>query len=516
VSAWPADGRHFLSARRSSVSVASRYNPAFVSRFLVPLACAVLAVGTLPYFQHRWVADESWNCVPALTLVRTGELRDPAMPASDPESRVDTRPPLMPLSLAASFRLFGVSVGVARSGPLVAALLTLFVTYGIGRQLGGPLAGGLAAVLLAADNFFVLAARTARPEAWVTLFGCCALYFLLRSRSWPSALAAGFCVALSCLFHVLGAGWLVGMALVLVWQERAGVLRSPRSYAYAAGVAIAVMPFALWLFVSPERIASARHTYDRDATVAVSSLLKKESLRFSDYLGIPNERLRFPVALPFRLHVAAAVGAAFAILWRRKRAVFLALALATAPHVAWLIRLPNPSARYLAIEAPLFALAVGLAVVTSMDTRWYRAALAAWAVCVVTQLAGSALFLYQARNADFPALAQRVQAALPPGHSCYVAMTLQFAVADRGCHSYERTPFAYTVDVQRPEYLVLGDRVMMHGSGIGDDLFKDLRQEAFAFVERHGQLTARIDDPYYGDLRIYRVSYDGPAAGARD
>jgi hypothetical protein len=95
-------------------------------------------------------------------------------------------------------------------------------------------------------------------------------------------------------------------------------------------------------------------------------------------------------------------------------------------------------------------------------------------------------------------------------------MTLQFAVADRGCHSYERTPFAYTANVQRPEYVVLGDRVMMRGSGIGDDLFKDLRQEAFAFVERHGQLTARIDDPYYGDLRIYRVSYDGPAAGARD
>ena len=60
-----------------------------MSRFLLPLACAVLAVGALPYFQHRWVADESWYSVPAVTLVRTGELRNPAMPAYDLESRVD-------------------------------------------------------------------------------------------------------------------------------------------------------------------------------------------------------------------------------------------------------------------------------------------------------------------------------------------------------------------------------------------------------------------------------------------
>jgi hypothetical protein len=29
-------------------------------------------------------------------------------------------------------------------------------------------------------------------------------------------------------------------------------------------------------------------------------------------------------------------------------------------------------------------------------------------------------------------------------------------------------------------------------------------------VDRMGQLSARIDDPFYGDLRIYRATYDRP------
>jgi hypothetical protein len=56
--------------------------------------------------------------------------------------------------------------------------------------------------------------------------------------------------------------------------------------------------------------------------------------------------------------------------------------------------------------------------------------------------------------------------------------------------------------------MILGDRVMMRGSGGGEDTFRDLRNEALAFVERHGELRAQLADPFYGDLRIYRVTYD--------
>jgi hypothetical protein len=89
-------------------------------------------------------------------------------------------------------------------------------------------------------------------------------------------------------------------------------------------------------------------------------------------------------------------------------------------------------------------------------------------------------------------------------------MTFQFALFDRECHAYDRAAFSYTAEVQKPEYMILGDRVMMNGSGRGDDDFGEVRQQAFAFVGRMGHLSARIDDPFYGDLRIYRITYDQP------
>ena len=179
------------------------------SRLYLPLFALLLTAQSLPYFQFRWVEDESWYSMPAITLLRTGELRTPAMPAPDTESQVDTRPPLMPLSLAASFRLFGTNVAAARLGEFLAAALAIFVVYAIGCELGNPLAGGIAAVVLAADNFFVIGSRTARPEAWVALLGACGLLLVLRSHnanSWKIAFLAGLAAASGSLFHVHGLG----------------------------------------------------------------------------------------------------------------------------------------------------------------------------------------------------------------------------------------------------------------------------------------------------------------------
>jgi hypothetical protein len=58
--------------------------------------------------------------------------------------------------------------------------------------------------------------------------------------------------------------------------------------------------------------------------------------------------------------------------------------------------------------------------------------------------------------------------------------------------------------------MILGDRVMMNGSGRGNLEFGEVGQQAFAFVDRMGRLAARIDDPFYGDLRIYQITYDRP------
>jgi 4-amino-4-deoxy-L-arabinose transferase-like glycosyltransferase len=452
--------------------------------------------------------------MPASTLLRTGELRNPALPATDSESRVDTRPPLMPLSLAISFRFFGVNVAAARIGQFLAAILTILVVYAIGCEVGDPLAGGIAAVVLAADNFFVISSRSARPEAWVALWGACGLLLIIRSHnrhSWKISFLAGLAAALGCLFHVLGLGWFVGLSVILLFQERGNIFRSPRAYAFVAGFALAIIPFLVWLAASPEHIAAAKHMYGKGAGNGLTMMLAKEKLRVLDLIGFSNQRLHLPIPLPLRLHIILIIAAAFAVLLHRRPILFWTLVLATAPQLIWFLRLPNESARYYTVLAPVFAICIGLAVRSLSGTRWNRVAIAVCVVLVATQVVGTAILLNQARKADYPALTARLRAAIPSGHSCYAAMAFQLALADRECHSYDRTPFSYTMTVQRPEYMILGDRVMLNGSGHGEDNYGGIRKEALAFVEQRGQLSARIVDPFYGDLSIYRISYDSPS-----
>ena len=227
----------------------------------------------------------------------------------------------------------------------------------------------------------------------------------------------------------------------------------------------------------------------------------------SDFVGFSNQRLHLPFPLPLRLHIAFVIAAAFAILFHRKPRIFWPLAIVALTYLFCLLRMPNPSSRYFASLAPIFSLSMGFAMTSLFGTRWHQATMAVCALCIVSQVGGTIFILNQARRADYPALTSKLRAAIPPGHSCYAAMTFQFALFDRECHSYERTPFSYTVEVQQPEYMVLGDRVMMNGSGRGDDDFEEVRRNAFPFADRMGQLSARIDDSFYGDLRVYRITY---------
>jgi Dolichyl-phosphate-mannose-protein mannosyltransferase len=476
---------------------------------LVLLGCLLLAAQALPFFEHRWVEDESWYSMPAITLVTTGQLRNPVMPVTDMESIVDTRPPLMPLSLSAAFRLLGVKVFAARLGEFLAALLAVLIVYWVGKELGDPLAGGIAALLLAADNFLVLAARTARPEAWVTLFASCALFLMLRSHnrhSWGLAFLSGLSVAAACLFHALGLAWVGGLGLLLVYQEKGNTFRSRRTYAFIAGVAIGILPFALWLLSSPERMEAAKYMYGRPAGATIAEVLAKEKLRVLDLVGMSNQRLRLPFRVPLRLPIVLTILASFLVLFRRKPQVFWVLAFCVISFQVWLLKLPNPSSRYYAVIAPVLAAAIAFAV-TSLSGRWHSLAVGACVLCIVWQVGGTLLFLSQASKANYVALAAKLREAIPEGHSCYGAMTFQFVLRDHVCWSYDRAPFAYTVEFQKPEYMVLGDRIMMTGSGRDDDTFADTRRQAFAFVSKSGRLVMRISDPFYGNLEVYRIQY---------
>ena len=91
------------------------------SRIWLGIAVLLFLLQELPLFKARWVEDESWYSVTGYTFLKEGRLRNPTF-AGTSDSRVDMKPPAMPLTLASAFRVFGVGVVPARLLSLIAAL----------------------------------------------------------------------------------------------------------------------------------------------------------------------------------------------------------------------------------------------------------------------------------------------------------------------------------------------------------------------------------------------------------
>jgi 4-amino-4-deoxy-L-arabinose transferase-like glycosyltransferase len=479
-----------------------------LAKLMVIGAMALLLAQALPYFQHRWVEDESWYSIPGYTLARAGEIRNPTFADTDYESKVDTRPPMMPVTHALSFAALGVHVWVARLGSLLAILGTLPLVYLVGRELGYPWAGGVAALFLATDNLIFLAARTARPEAWVTFLGTLSLLFVLRSNARNSKLElflGGVAAGLAANYHVAGLALGAVMCLLVLYQDGFQSLKQARFWCGMCGFALALAPFAIWIATSGVRTEAFFNMYMRGERISTATKLAAEATRLKDFLGFSSQRLPLNLPVPLRLHIALALLASVVILFRKKRPLFWLVILVVVPQWIWWMYLPNKTVRYVALAMPVLSLSLAIALESLAERRQaFRVGAAVLCLCAVSQVAGNGVVLLQARKADYVALEKRLRQAIPAGR-VYGAITFAFAFEDRDYESYDRTPLSYAVEHKPPEYVITGDRVMMHGSGYGTDNLKDTRTVALRFVEEHGVLVSRIEDPFYGDLMIYRI-----------
>jgi hypothetical protein len=158
------------------------------------------------------------------------------------------------------------------------------------------------------------------------------------------------------------------------------------------------------------------------------------------------------------------------------------------------------------VVSPLFAILFG-AVVSSSSGRKRLAWSAVVAAVLLTQVAGNAYWIYRYRGADYPSLARQLQAAIPPAASVYGITTFWLALHDRTYYAYDRTPVEFARDRLKPEYVILNDRVMVHGSGHGADEFADLRRKLIDLAHQRGTRVATVSNGFYGDLEIYRLSW---------
>jgi 4-amino-4-deoxy-L-arabinose transferase-like glycosyltransferase len=176
-----------------------------------------------------WDVDEGRNAGCALEMVESGDYLKPTFNA---ELRVD-KPPLLYWLEALAYHYLGVNEWAARLPSALAALLTVLLTYELGRSLFGRSAGLLGGLVFAMTPLVCASARFANPDALLNLFTVLPLLVF-----WLGYKHSGRClfipVNMGMALAVLAKGP-VGLVMPLLiitaflaWERRLRLLWSPR------------------------------------------------------------------------------------------------------------------------------------------------------------------------------------------------------------------------------------------------------------------------------------------------
>lgn len=479
------------------------------SRLWLLAAIALFLLQTLPFFSYRWLTDESWYAGPGMTISQGTGVHDPGIGPNDTEHTFDARPPGTALVMAGFFKLFGINQIAARLGSLLAGVAIVVLVFHLSRDLFGDQAALVAAFVAATDNLLVLTSRAARPEALTTMSILLGLLALKKYRSEPRlpwAFSTGLLMALGTMFHITLAGYLVSLGLlfiVLDHQAKRFPLRG--ALVYTAGFLAGLVPFAVWILTNPIGPRSFHEEYLGRTGDPLGLKIVHEFHRYSDLFGFNMLHGHGLDALPLRLPIPLIFVLASYFLWRYRRKLFHVEQLLLIPTVLWLAYTVNKSSRYLALLAPLFAMVIGGAVgVLRSQPRLQRLMLGLAGFVIVAQLGANAYLLRGASKANYNLLGRELRQAIPGGSTSYGTITFWLALRDRPYISYERTTPQQAAHDFGARYFILGDRIMTQGSDWESDYYKTLNRQ-LAELTGKGTMIDEIHDPYYGDLKIYRI-----------
>lgn len=382
--------------------------------------------------------------------------------------------PLYPLSVALSFRLFGLGVWQARIVSVAAGLLTVALTALLGWRVFSPEVGVLAGVVLcvvplgggSASSAIPLLdfARLIRFDLLVPVFVLASSWAFLRglessatdgslaARSWRFAVA-GLLAALATLTHAYGAFLLPVLLAVMVWRWGWVTATRPEPYAVLTGWLAGLMPWVLYVAQDvPAYVGqmAERHAgrFDIWSARFYGTNLLHEYRRYAPwYGGFPEGLLRFRPG--FWLVLAGVVGGTV-VLWRRAQAGgrmadrFLAVAL---PFIALQMALLINQKRYvyLSIELPFIALLVAVWVVAlrqSVPERGRRVAGAVVNVLVVggvLQGAWGVVAEHRTMSATTPYadVTGAIAAVLRPGSRLLLSETFWLGLAQHQARSVD-------------------------------------------------------------------------------
>jgi 4-amino-4-deoxy-L-arabinose transferase-like glycosyltransferase len=282
-----------------------------------------------------------WGLFAALLLVRVPTVAQPAgadqglyayvgqrilageMPYRD---AWDQKPPAIHYTYALMYAIWPHDAIVPATDLLVAAL-TAWLIYVLGRRLGGPGAGMLAAVLFLVYTNPTLSRLggvriQAQCEVFIALLATAGLAVIHRTRGTRGMVLAGVLFGIA-FFYKYNAGiyLIVGMLATLAWSEARVREAMPRLLALVGGFAVVFVIGLLWF----ARGHALRDLYD--ATIGYNLFYSGET--YANRLEMLTYLVTFPVqrARVDALWFLGGLGAAWLLLRARQTPATLVLAL---------------------------------------------------------------------------------------------------------------------------------------------------------------------------------------------
>lgn len=239
-----------------------------LASYLLPAAVLVLAfflrVHRLPSVPFGWHLDEATKGLLARDVL-AGEYHPVFFTA------FTGRDALYVYLEAAAFALFGEGFFAARLLSAFAGVLTVTVTYALGKTLFGRRVGVLSAALLAVSLWHLIASRNAYRAVLQPLVQLPVLWFLFRAwcakgrRSWGESALAGLFLGLSQYTYTAARAFPV-FVLALLFLSPSVIARRWRSLVVTGVVAfVVILPLGVYFFQHPADF------YGRAAQISVFS-----------------------------------------------------------------------------------------------------------------------------------------------------------------------------------------------------------------------------------------------------
>ncbi len=360
--------------------------------FWLLMLVALIVLGAGIGLRDPWPSDEPRFALVAKQMVESG---DWLFPHRGTELYSD-KPPMLMWLQAAAFELLGNWRVAFLLPSLLAGLVTLALTWDLGRRLWSPRVGLFAAAAVLASFQFVYQVKRAQIDPlvmmWITLANWGLLLHLLRGPNWRAYWLGCFAAGLGVITKGVGVLALLLFAPYLFALARgwSGVVRVRAAPWHWAGGALA-FALAVGLWLGPMLWAAATRGAPEYSAYVNDILLRQTAQRYGGSVG--GHAQPFWYYLPVLILHFFPLSLAYVGAWRhwvdgfRARDARLLLLLGWCLLVVLFFSLAGGKREvYLMPILPLLALALAPTLEQSLGARWLRGA--AWLAGLV---AGAAL-----------------------------------------------------------------------------------------------------------------------------